>query len=171
MSSLGNFGDQLPRYSTRDEHLYFLVQRQKQLILETEIAKKLYSQSLGEGTTIVGFQAKMEKFRNKVAASSQNAYVAALNRVKMLADQEIAEISETLKKMKVVEAELIQQLSLAKRVMGDTKGLKNEIKKGTTGSRENYTISFPYDGEIWFDELSNYRIHVNKSCHANKKAL
>ena len=171
MSSLGNFGNQLPRYSTRDEHLYFLVQRQKQLILETEVAKKLYSQSLGEGTTIVGFQAKMEKFRNKVAASSQNAYVAALNRVKTLADQEIAEVSETLKKMKVVEAELIQQLSLAKRVMEDTKDLKSEAKKGTTGSKGNYTMSFPYDGEVWFDELSNYRIHINKSCHANKKAL
>lgn len=168
MPQLGAAGRELPRYSTRDENLFYLVNRQASLESEAEIAKKLYSQSLSEGTSLVGFQAKMEKFKQTIQGRARNSYTASLNRVKELASQEINEISMVLKKMQIVEAELIQQLALSDRVISDTKGMKKNMKKGTTGSQDPYALSFPFQGEIWFDELSNYKIDVAKGCQSGK---
>ena len=167
-TSLGGFSPDLPRYSMRDENLYFLVQRQNQLDREAETAKKLYSQSLSGGTLTVGFQAGMEKFRTEISARVRKNYNMVLGWVKILADREITEISKTLKKMKVVEVELIQQLSLVERVIVDTKELKARAKKGTTGAQGKYTMSFLYRGEWWYDELSNYQVNVNKICGSGK---
>ncbi|MEM7646169.1 MAG: hypothetical protein AAF203_04605, partial [Pseudomonadota bacterium] len=168
MPALGKFGTQLPRHSTRDEALFYQVQRQDQLAKESETAKVLYSQSLSEGTALVGFQAKMEKFRQSVAGRARNSYTASLNRVKELAREEMTEISSILKKMQIVEAELIQQLALSERVISDTKGMKSKTKKGTTGSQARDTLSFPFQGEVWFDELANYQIDVAKGCQSGK---
>lgn len=168
MPQLGRFGTELPRHSTRDENLFFLVQRHTRLAAESEQAKRLYSQSLAEGTALVGFQAKMEKFRKSIAQRARNSYTASLNRVRALADSEITEISSVLKKMQIVEAELIQQLSLSDRVISDTSNLKVKLKKGTTGSKDKYSLSFPFQGELWFDELNNYQIDVAKGCQSGK---
>lgn len=168
MPSLGSFGKELPRYSTRDENLFFLVQRNTVLAKEAEIAKKLYSQSLSEGTALVGFQAKMEKFKNSILSRSRNSFTAALNRVKDLADQEVDEIAGVLKKMQIVEAELIQQLAMSDRVIEDTAQTQSKVKKGSTGSAARDTMTFPFTGEVWFDEISNYKIDIAKGCQSSK---
>ncbi len=172
MDTLGEAGVLLPRYSTRDEALFYLVQRHVALSQEGQIAQKLYSQSLSEGTALVGFQAKMERFKKMVLSQARNSYTASLNRVKFLAKEEIEEISSVLKKMQIVEAELIQQLALSDRVIEDTKDVKEKVQKGTTGSTSRETLKFPFQGEVWFDEISNYRIDIAKGCQAGKeKAL
>lgn len=172
MPELGGHGVKLPRHSTRDESLYFKVQRHARLEKEAQVAKTLYSQSLSEGTAQVGFQAPMEKFRNMIVNNARESYSSTLNRIKELADIEITEISSVLKKMQIVEAELIQQLALTDRVIEDTKSQKALVKKGTTGSKERFTLSFPFQGEVWFDELDHYKIDIAKGCQAaGKKAL
>lgn len=168
MPALGGLGRDLPRHSTRDENLYYLVQRQTKLKEEGDTAGKLYSQSLSEGSAQVGFQAKMDKFRQAMTARSRNAYTASLNRIKFLADQELAEIATILKSMQIVEAELIQQLALADRVIADTQSAPKNVKKGTTGSQGRDTLSFTFQGEVWFDELANYKIDIAKGCQAEK---
>lgn len=168
MPSLGKHGPKLPRFSTRDENLFFLVKRSDQMTKEADLAKNLYSQSLSEGTAQVGFQAKMEKFRNSIERRSRQSYAASLNRVKELARAEINEISGILKKMQIVEAELIQQLALSDRVIEDTKQMKTKVKKGSTGSVAKDTLSFPFQGELWFDELNNYKIDIAGGCQASK---
>ena len=169
MDELGSAGVKLPRYSTRDEQLFYLVQRHDALEEEGDIAKKLYSQSLSEGTALVGFQAKMERFKKSVLSQARNSYTASLNRVKHLAKEEVEEISSVLKKMQIVEAELIQQLAMSDRVIEDTKGTKSQVKKGTTGSASKDTLKFPFQGEIWFDEISNYRVDVAKGCQSGEE--
>lgn len=172
MTELGSAGQSLPRYSTRDEALFFLVQREKRLRAEAQKASELYSQSLSEGTSLVGFQAKMEKFKKFVNQRAQQSYNASINRIQTLADNEITEIHDVLKKMQIVEAELIQQLALAERVIEETQTAQRSVKKGTTGSQAKDSLSFPFQGEIWFDELANYRIDIAKGCQAGKgKAL
>ncbi len=168
MPALGEHGQKLPRYSTRDESLFFLVQRQDQMAKEAEKAKTLYSQSLSEGTAQVGFQAQMEQFRNAIQNRARNSYTAALNRVKDLARDEIDEISGILKKMQIVEAELIQQLAMSDRVINDTSNMQAKVKKGTTGSVGRDTLTFPFNGEIWFDELNNYKIDIAGGCQSGK---
>ena len=172
MTALGVHGQKLPRHSTRDENLFFLVQRQDLMAQEAEMAKTLYSQSLSEGTAQVGFQAKMEKFRNSIQNRARNSYTASLNRVKDLARDEVDEISGILKKMQIVEAELIQQLAMSDRVISDTSKMQAKVKKGTTGSTGRDSLTFPFNGEIWFDELNNYKIDIAGGCQSGKgKAL
>lgn len=168
MPAMGGLGRDLPRHSTRDENLYFLVQRQTKLNQEGEIAGKLYSQSLSEGTAQIGFQAKMDKFRQMMQNRARNSYTASLNRIKHLADQELTEIANILKNMQIVEAELIQQLALSGRVIADTQSAKPIVKKGTTGSQGRDTMTFNFQGEIWFDELAHYKIDIAKGCQAEK---
>ena len=168
MTRLGSVGKKLPRYSTRDEALYFMVQREKRLKAEAQKASELYSQSLSEGTSLVGFQAKMEKFKKFVSQRAQQSHASAINRIQTLADDEIQEIHDVLKKMQIVEAELIQQLALSERVIEETQTAQRTVKKGTTGSQAGDSLSFPFQGEVWFDELANYRIDIAKGCQAEK---
>ncbi len=159
-------GGNLPRYMARDEHLYFLLQRQKQWDKEVGTAKKLYSRSMNQGIRAAGFQLKMEEFRNEVSARGRRAYAVVLDRVKVLVDQEIAEISGTLKKMQIVEVELIQQVSLLEKVIVDDpeKDSRHSVKRGTTGAKGKYAMSFIYQGERWFDELSSYQVNISGMC-------
>ena len=168
LPALGQYGVEVPRHSTRDENLFYLVSRQKILRAEAETAKKLYSNSLSEGTAQVGFQAKMERFKKSISQRARNSFTASLNRVKKLAQQEIDEISSILKKMQIVEAELIQQLAMTERVIEDSKNKIAKTKKGTTGSQAKDTLKFPYQGEIWFDELANYKIDIAKGCQSGE---
>ncbi|MCJ8276727.1 MAG: hypothetical protein MJK18_07790, partial [Bdellovibrionales bacterium] len=168
MTDLGGEGIRLPRHSTRDEALFFMVQRNKKLDREAKRASELYSQSLSEGTALVGFQAKMEKFKKFVESRARNSYTSSVNRIQQLAATEITEIHDVLKKMQIVEAELIQQLAMVDRVIEETKNKVSKVKKGTTGSQSDDSLSFPYQGEIWFDEIANYRIDIAKGCQSGK---
>jgi Zn-finger domain-containing protein len=95
------------------------------------------------------------------ASSSENL---VYERVRQLAVEELAEIERILHKMQIVEAELIQQLALAEQL------IKQEVKqpKILTGdsSRDRYALKFPFEGEVWFDELSNYKIDLKGGCQA-----
>ncbi len=163
---LGSDATLIPRLATRDEELFFRAGRAHALRLESQKADQLYAQSLSEGTALVGFQANMEKFKNQIASHSQQSFNQALDRLKTLADQELKEISTTLNKMQIVEAELIQQITQVERVITATGKDKQNIKKGTTGSKAKDTLSFSFKGEIWFDELSNYQIDIAKGCQS-----
>lgn len=169
MPALGAYGSEVPRYSTRDESLFYLVQREKKLAHEADVARKLYSSSLSGGTAQVGFQAKMEKFKKAIESRARVSYTAALGRMQELAKQEVQEIGDILKKMQIVEAELIQQLAMAERVIEDTQGKTASVKKGSTGSQAKDTVQFPFEGEVWFDELSNYRVDIAKGCQSGKE--
>ncbi len=162
---LGVFAGKLPRHIAHDEGLYFLLQRQNQLEREAEVAEKLYSQFLNQGVMTKGFQTEMGKFKNKIIARNRKGYSEALERVKTLSGREIMEISKTLKRMQIVEAELIQQISLAeKRSDNGEKSKKTVVKKGTTGVRGKHTVSFIHKGERWYDELSRYQVSVKRGC-------
>ncbi|MNY83113.1 hypothetical protein D3C86_2256500 [compost metagenome] len=52
--------------------------------------------------------------------------------------------------------------------MSYAKLLKNagvgEVRKGTTGTTDKYAMSFATSKEVWFDELSNFKVDVKKGC-------
>ncbi|MNL47776.1 hypothetical protein D3C87_1705820 [compost metagenome] len=39
-----------------------------------------------------------------------------------------------------------------------------ELKKGTTGSSDKFAMSFGNSNEVWFDELSNFKVDIKKGC-------
>lgn len=164
--TLGKDAGKLPRFATRDELLARMVRTEKALVTEAEKFSELYARSLSQGTAQVGFQARLEHVRKELDVRVQAARAAAYNRVKTLAEDEFNEIAVTLQKMHIVEAEVLQQISLADRVSGATSKSLLAEKKGTTGSRSKDRLVWPKEKEVWFDELANYRADVKKGCQS-----
>ncbi|MCB0363901.1 MAG: hypothetical protein H6624_09835 [Bdellovibrionaceae bacterium] len=163
--SLGSSAGRIPRYVSRDEVLLGQVQRQVKLETEAKTAGELYARSLTGGSDQVGFQARIEELRFDAESRLQAAKSAIYGRIKDLANEEVQEIHNILQKMHIVEAELIQQIAQAERVVrASTKEVTE--KKGSTGSRDKYSLKFPFEGETWFDELANYRVDIKKGCQA-----
>ncbi len=161
--SLGSSAKSLPTYVSRDEVLFGLVQTEKYLKQESSVADKLYVKSLAGGSAQIGFQAQLENFKKQIEARAFRAQTASLGRIKNLAQEELENINQILQKMHIVEAELVQQISQVNRVVS-SKIDKVNIKKGSTAIKDKYALKFPYEGEVWFDELDNYNVDVKKGC-------
>ena len=168
--TLGPAAYQVPRYLTRDEYLMDLVRGYASLEKEANTAGDLYSRSLSGGTAQVGFQAFLENFKHYVEVRLQAAKSATYNLIQLRAKDELAEIHQILQKMHIVEAELLQQSAMSEQVANASQGKASSAKIGTIKSAKKDDLVFPYEGEKWFDELSNYRIDVNKACQVSRKA-
>lgn len=159
VQDLGKSAQGLPRRFAHDEKLYQFAQAQKHLEDEAQVAEKLYAKSLA----LTGLQGSFEKLKQTTLQRAQSAKTSAYTRVKELAKEEVLETKEILRKLHIVEAELIQQVSIADKIAKNAKG--NEEKKGVTGYKGMAeTVRFPADDEVWFDEISNYRVDVKKAC-------
>ena len=169
LTDLGPDASFLPRFVTRDSALIQNVLTEKTLEAESKLAGELYARSLTGGTATVGFQARLEGFKKAVETRTQAARSATYGRVKSLADEEILEISSMLQKLHIVEAELLQQISVADRVISATQG-RSTLKTGTTGGQSKDKVWFPVEGETWFDEYANYKVDIKKGCTAAGKA-
>lgn len=169
LKDLGASAAKLPRFITRDELLTRALGSEK--ALEQEAAKfgELYVRSLSQGTGQVGFQGRLETLKKDLDARVQSARSASYARVKAMAESEINEIAQTLQKMHVVEAEVLQQISLSDRVVAATSKSAVDVKKGTTGSRGKDRLVWPNEKETWFDEVANYQIDLKKGCQSVTK--
>ncbi|MBX9767238.1 MAG: hypothetical protein K2X47_08205, partial [Bdellovibrionales bacterium] len=168
INTLGTLNGILPRNIARDHVLQQLFKLQKVLELESRDAGALYARSLSGGTADVGFQKPLEELKLKTELRVQSARSQVLHRIKVLAQDEVEEISQLLKKMHIVEAEVLQQTSLADRVIQASAG-KGTDRPGSTGSRARDLLVFPQEKEVWFDELANYRVDVKNGCQAVKR--
>lgn len=169
LTDLGGDASKLPRFLTRDENVNQYVQTQAALEKESQKFGELYARSLSGGTAKVGFQAELEELKKSVDSRVQASRSATLGRVKTLAEEEVNEIAQVLQKLHIVEAEVIQQVSLADRVSDATSKSKVSDKKGTTGFNGPDRITFPAESEVWFDELANYQVDLKKGCQAVKR--
>lgn len=162
---LGQSALGLPRYITRDEVTYNLVAQLADFEKETDVAGKLYTRSLSEGSDKVGFQSQFEELKNQTQARTMASRAAVISRIKNLASEEMEEIHSILQKMHIVEAEVIQQITMAQRVAGDAVKTAS-VKVGSTGKKGADTLKFPFEGEIWFDEIDNYKVDIAKGCQS-----
>ncbi len=162
LKEIGRQAEKLPALVNRDERLYHYAQVHKKLITEADIAEKLYLKSMNEGTDKVGFIASVNTYQKSIQSRKQRARSLILNRVNELAKEEVAGIHKILQKMHIIEAELLQQLSKTQDLAKVE--IKAKPKTGTTGSQSKYAIKFPFEGELWFDEIDNYKVDVAKAC-------
>ncbi len=150
----------LPRYLSRDEVTYNLIEQLAQLDKEAGIVNKLYKKATAKNAEAPALLVDLKE----KTMSRQLASRAAINeRVKLLAQTELDEIQVTVRKMHIVEAEVIQQINVAQKV---TDPSKNVVIAGTTGSQNKYSLKFPYEGELWFDEIDSYKVDIKKNCLA-----
>jgi hypothetical protein len=174
--SLGPSAGRIPSYVSRDEVLFDLVQAQKALEKESQLAGDLYSRSLTGGSDQVGFQARLEDLKKLAEQKLQSAKSATYARIKDLASEEVSEIQRILQKMQIVDAEVIQQIERADRIIKANLNMKDQDKNrsedlaklGSTGSRAKHAVKYPFEGETWFDELTNYKVNIKKGCLASR---
>jgi len=154
----------LPRLLTRDERLRFLLKTQVQLKAEASSAEELYARSL----QMTGLQGQFETLKNQINQRHSMVKAATLNRVQELAKNEVEETKKILNKLHIVEAEVIQQVEVASKL---AKNLERAVdpKLGSTGSITKDSLKFPYEKEIWFDEITNYKVDIKKGCQAKAK--
>ncbi len=169
LKKLGKSASKLPRFVTRDEVLSQAVATQVALEGEAKIAGALYAKSLSGGTGQVGFQGRLEEFRKAVDMRALDARATTFGRVKTLAQEEVNEIAQILQKLHIVEAEVLQQISMSSRVAEASAADKASVKLGSTGSKAKDRLVFPAENETWFDELANYKVDIKKGCQSVKR--
>lgn len=166
--NLGDWAKGLPRVIVSDAKLKRQFMIEKKLKDESEKAQSLYRASVGEGTGKIGFQAELQKISHSIDLLREQRKSDRIQRLRDLAKMELQEISQILQKMHLVEAEVLSRANLILSQAG-VGSKKAEMKKGTTGSQDPYALRFPASREVWFDEISNYRVDVNASCASVKK--
>lgn len=151
----------LPRLTARDLKIYRQAQAVKHFDEEAKAAQNIYALSIAA----TGLQGAFDTMAKNLLARSSAAQAAAQMRVKDLAKDEVEDTKAILRKLHIVEAEMVQQVMVASKAQ--TKSTA-ELKKGTTGDNGKQTLSFPADSEVWFDEIGHYKVDVKKSCLNNK---
>ena len=151
----------LPTLVTVDRKLKLLIQKQTALQKESEIAEILYAKSLA----LTGLQGHFETLKKNTVSRVHAAQSESVARIKFLAVNELENIKNNLDKLHIVEAEVISQISIADQIAGKAKD-DGSTKVGTTGSKSTDAIRFPLEKEVWFDEISTYKVNVKKACVA-----
>lgn len=163
---LGALVKQLPVGLAGDQTFRYRIRRMNFLNNEAADAEKLFHESMSESSDSIGFQGKFDHLKNKLVQRAQLSENLVYERIRELADDEMQSLKQVLHKMQIVEAELVQQLALAEQLIKD-KSLKAKDLKGTS-SGDKYALKFPYESELWFDELNNYKIDIKGGCQAKK---
>lgn len=159
-ADLGQLKQRYPQLLHRDSSIRFLVMQKNHLEEEAKMAEKIYGNSLA----LTGLQGSFEALKNSIQQRSQSAQALVLQRIKSLAKEEVTETQEVLKKLHIIEAEVLQQSLVAQKI---SKAADiNLSKKGTTGAPEADALKFPLDGEIWFDEINSLKVDIKKPCVA-----
>lgn len=162
-TELGKALKDLPRFANRDERLQQLVQAEQLLEKEAARSEVIYARTLA----LTGLQGHFEKLRQDLQGRLSAAKASSRARVQELASREVKDTKQLLQKMHIVEAEVLQQVSLADKI---AKGAGGEVRemKGSTGAKTATALRFPAESETWFDEISNYKIDVRKGCQVKR---
>ena len=163
---LGKQAHSLPRMINRDHKLIQLVKIQNAFVKEAAAADKLYAQSLA----LTGLQGRFDTLKKDTELRLKTASSASKTRVETLAAAEVKEIKRILDKLHIVEAELIQQVDMAGRITKHTED-KVDVKKGEPSTKRSDALVFAGSSEVWFDELSNFKVDVKKGCQSLKRSL
>lgn len=142
----------IPRTTLRDRKFLNSMTSRSQILAEV---KKASDNS--QGLSLLTQWAKAG------AAKSEILKREAVQRLQVLAQNELEEYRNILNKMHVIEAEVIERLHVDDSLKGERNKLSKTDDKGDV-------LVFPYQSdEVWFDELDNYKARV-KDCPTLKGA-
>ena len=152
--SLGPAALQVPRYVSRDRVLWNQIQTQAALDREVAQIQTLLGQAMGSP----GMVKKLKNIQISLQSRNKRLKKASVALIKQRASEEIAEIKQVLQRMHILEAEWIQRVAT---IVQPEKVRVASADKLATGE---YDLKFPFTGEIWFDELNNYRVSSSEVC-------
>lgn len=156
----------LPRLITRDHVVRDLVAAGRAMEIEGRAAEALFLRAMGYEALQPGMASHITAAKGRIETRVRAARDAVYAAIKVLAEEELQEISGQLQKLHIVEAEVLQQISVAEKRIAATRTDKPSERKGTTGSQSRDAIWFPAETEVWFDELANFKIDIKKGCQA-----
>ncbi|MCB0412453.1 MAG: hypothetical protein KDD22_08000 [Bdellovibrionales bacterium] len=93
-----------------------------------------------------------------LADGAEGSRKGALDRLQFLAKKELKEYSQIIQKMHLVEAEVIQRMYLDDNLKG-----RRAQKDFDEIKADSNTMVFPFNSEVWLDEVDNYAVNV-KEC-------
>ena len=158
VEKLGPTAHSLPMMASKDETLSVLVRSQKALQAESVVAETLFAHSL----TFGNLQGQFETLKNQIKTRADMTKGAFYQRVQELAKSELADSKQVIQRLHIVEVEMIQQVDSSDKL---SKKLGHaEPRMGSTGSSSKYAMNFANDKEIWFDELSNFKVDMKNGC-------
>ncbi len=106
-------------------------------------------------------------FRDKeiIRSLEKNEMSKTADRLKFLAQADLKEIETNLKKMKIIEVEMMQNVLMA------DKPNKNSGSLEFSKVDRNQKLIFPVtDDEVWMDEVGQYQVRAQK-CAAKQKSV
>jgi hypothetical protein len=157
LQALGPQAEFMPRAILKDREFIKAMNYRFALLNEVKTAQKL----LGDSASL-GSNQELEKMIADSRAHADQARARGLARARQLAQSQIAEFKQILKKMHIVEAEVIERLELDPNLKGERSKLSKVKDSGDV-------LVFQYTDEVWLDELDNYRARV-KDCPTLKGA-
>jgi tetratricopeptide (TPR) repeat protein len=157
-SKLGKAAHSLPMNISKDEVLSLLVRRKKFLTKEAELSEQIFARSL----TFGNLQGQFDSLKSQVNTRAQLTQGASLQRIQEMAKAELEDSKQVMQRLRIVEVEMIQQVDSAQKFLKNVG--PSEAKLGSTGSNAKFAMNFSQDKEIWFDELSNFKVNVKKGC-------
>ena len=160
LAELAQNSKSLPRAMVRDERLRQMIKAMYVLLEESKSAAVTSAAS-----NVSGVQGEFETLKNNSDQRASRMRAQAVSRVQMLAAQELKETKTILNKLHIVEAEVIQRVESTTKL---SQAAANEIRKGNTGSKSQDVLKFPAGGEVWMDELTNYKVDIKKGCQARR---
>ena len=139
--------------------------RKAALDREAQLAVQVHAKASSKGVRLSG----LNRLKASSAKRSQRIQARAVSLVQRMAREELREIKGLIKKMHIVEAELIQQTSLEESALASIGARsRKDIAKGSVKVASSYDLTFPLSRETWFDELSNYNVDVVKNCRSRR---
>ena len=160
LSEMAQISKSLPRAMVHDERLRQMIKAISTLSEEAKSAAQASAAS-----NISGLQGEFETIKNNADQRAARMQAQAVNRVQMLAAQDLKETKTILNKLHIVEAEVIQRVESTTKL---SQAAAHEIRNGKTGSQAQDVLKFPAGNEIWMDELTNYKVDIKKGCQARR---
>ena len=147
----------LPRLALRSSKFSFAVNQRAQLVRELQTAK-----DLSERLNTLGGNVNLAKLQDWAKWQSQKDRTQSLRELKSLAKAEIKDYRININKLKLAEVEVIHHMNID----DSLKGRRGDLGDVSYGKDK---LIFPYDDEVWIDELDNYQAQV-KDCPTKKGA-
>lgn len=91
--------------------------------------------------------------RNLISAVKAKNKVLVAQRLQNLAKQDLTEISDILRKLQLVETQVVQQVYAYEDALAEKRKANFKNNKGYNSDE----IYFPEDGEIWLDEMDQFQ--------------
>lgn len=155
--ALGPHVEFLPRTLLKDREFNKHMGYRHALLQELKSAQKLQ-----EETAALGANAELDRMVMESKMKLDDSRARAMSRLRQLAQMEVKEFKQNVNKLHIIEAQVIERLHLDDNLKGPRSQLAQIKDQGDV-------MVFPYNDEVWLDELDNYKARV-KDCPTLKGA-